>query len=129
MGQFHIERRGAEKSIDALCSRFSLGGACRHALAHLGKPGAAGSNLVAKFNTGAGRLQLALSLTLGAQSLWAFSTTTEDVAIRNALYQRMAPAEALRRLASRYPSGSAKAEVERRRNAVKSFTFLMENVR
>ena len=111
---------GTEKSIDALCSRFSLGGACRHALAHLGKPGAAGSNFVAKFNTGAGRLQLALSLTLGAQSLWAFSTTTEDVTIRNALYQRMPPAEALRILASRYPSGSAKAEVERRRNAVKS---------
>ena len=70
------------------------------------------------FRTGAGKSQLVLSLTIGGQALWAFSTTTEDVAIRNNLYKRMEPSEALRRLAARFPGGSAKSEVERRRMRV-----------
>mgnify|MGYP005926383151 CR=1 FL=1 len=109
---------GTEHSIANLTKRFSLNGACRYALGHLGKPGPAGSNLVALFRTGAGMSQLVLSLTIGGQALWAFSTTTEDVAIRNHLYKRMEPSEALRRLAARFPGGSAKAEVERRRRRV-----------
>ena len=40
------------------------------------------------------------------------------MAIRNHLYKRMEPSEALRRLAARFPGGSAKAEVERRRRRV-----------
>ena len=109
---------GTEKSIDNLSERFGLNGACRQALSRLGKPGKAGSNLIALFRTGSGMSQLVLSLTIGPQSLWAFSTTTEDVAIRNNLYQRLGPSEALRRLAARFPGGSAKAEVERRRRNV-----------
>ena len=109
---------GTEKSIDNLSERFGLNGACRHALSRLGKPGKAGSNLIALFRTGSGMSQLVLSLTIGPQSLWAFSTTTEDVAIRNNLYQRLGPSETLRRLAARFPGGSAKAEVERRRRNV-----------
>ena len=80
---------GTDKSIADMGERFGLNGACRHALGHLGKPGPAGSNLVALFRTGAGKSQLVLSLTIGGQALWAFSTTTEDVAIRNHLYKRM----------------------------------------
>lgn len=109
---------GSEKSIEDLTTRFDLNGACRYALSRLGKPGRAGSNLVAMFRTGSGISQLVLSLTIGGQPLWAFSTTTEDVAIRNKLYSRLGPSEALRRLADRFPGGSAKAEVERRRRAV-----------
>ncbi|CAK7025507.1 MAG: hypothetical protein DELT_02565 [Desulfovibrio sp.] len=109
---------GTEKGIDALVTRFALNEACRYALGHLGKPGPAGANLVAVFQTGSGRSQLLLTLTIGGQSLWAFSTTTEDVAIRNNLYNRMEPSEALRRLATRFPGGSAKSEVERRRRKV-----------
>ena len=70
------------------------------------------------FRTGAGKSQLVLSLTIGGLDLWAFSTTTEDVTIRNSLYKRMEPSEALRRLAIRFPGGSAKSEVERRRMRV-----------
>ena len=119
---------GSQKSIDDLTQRFGLNGACSDALARLGKPGKAGSNLVAQFRTGAGTSQLVLSLTIGAQSLWAFSTTTEDVAIRNRLYKRLGPSEALRRLAKRYPGGSAKAEVERRRRLVTDQTAADEEI-
>ena len=109
---------GTDRSIEDMAKRFALNGACRHALSHLGKPGPAGSNLVALFRTGSGMSQLVLSMTIGGQPLWAFSTTTEDVAIRNNLYKRMEPSEALRRLAARFPGGSAKSEVERRRRQV-----------
>ena len=119
---------GTEKSIDNLVDRFGLNGACRHALSRLGKPGRAGSNLIALFRTGSGMSQLVLSLTIGPQSLWAFSTTTEDVAIRNNLYQRLGPSETLRRLAARFPGGSAKAEVERRRRNVEDQSDADEEV-
>ena len=109
---------GSERSIDDLTKLFALNGSCRYALSRLGKPGRAGSNLVGIFRTGSGMSQLVLSLTVGGQPLWAFSTTAEDVAIRNNLYKRLGPSEALRRLAARFPGGSAKAEVERRRRSV-----------
>ena len=109
---------GTDRSIKNLADRFALNGACQYALSRLGKPGRAGANLVAVFQTGSGRSQLVLSLTIGGQPLWAFSTTAEDVAIRNNLYKRLGPSEALRRLAARFPGGSAKSEVERRRRMV-----------
>lgn len=109
---------GTDKSIHELADKFGLNAACQHALRHLGKPGPRGSNLVALFRTGAGMSQLVLTLTVGSQSLWAYSTTTEDVAIRNRLYQRFSPTEALQRLARTFPGGSAKSEVERRRRMV-----------
>ena len=109
---------GTDKNIEDMAKRFGLNGACQHALGRLGKPGPAGSNLVALFRTGAGTSQLVLSLTIGGQALWAFSTTTEDVAIRNHLYKRLGADETLRRLAAQYPGGSAKSEVERRRRMV-----------
>lgn len=40
---------GTDMGIAELSDRFALNGACRHALSHLGKPGPAGSNLVALF--------------------------------------------------------------------------------
>lgn len=109
---------GTEKSIETMSTRFGLNGACRYALSRLGKPSQAGANLVGLFRTGRGMSQLVLTLTIGAQPLWAFSTTAEDVTIRNRLYALLAASEALRRLAIRFPSGSAKAEVERRRRQV-----------
>ena len=109
---------GTDKGIEDLARRFGLNGACQRALSHLGKPGKAGANLVGLFRTGTGVSQQVLTLTIGGQSLWAFSTTTEDTTIRNTLYKHIAPSEALRRLARRFPGGSAKAEVERRRRLV-----------
>ena len=109
---------GTDKGIETLGKRFGLNGACRYALANLGKPGPAGANLIGLFRTGSGLSQQVLTMTIGGQSLWAFSTTTEDVTIRNTLYRHLPPSEALCRLARRFPGGSAKSEVERRRRLV-----------
>ena len=52
---------------------------------------------------------------LGPVELWAFSTSPQDVALRSRLYQRVGPAEARRRLARVFPQGSAKGEIDRRK--------------
>jgi len=52
---------------------------------------------------------------LGPVELWAFSTSPQDVALRSRLYKRVGPAEARRRLARVFPDGSAKDEIERRK--------------
>ena len=53
-----------------------------------------------------------LYLTLGPNELWALSTTPEDTALRDALSARLGPKAARSVLAVRFPSGSAKAEIE-----------------
>ncbi|WP_136661472.1 hypothetical protein [Nitratireductor sp. XY-223] len=55
---------------------------------------------------------------LGPIELWALSTTAEDTALRSILYERLGSAEARRILARRFPSGSAKPEIEMQLEAV-----------
>ena len=85
------------------------------ALARMSGPTEEGANLIACFRTKEGPVQQLLTNTLGPVALWAFSTTAEDTAIRDALTKRLGPSESRRRLALRFPGGSAKKEVERRR--------------
>ncbi len=115
---------GTTENIKMLQSRFGLNGACTYALERLGKPGSAGSNFVGLFRTGNGLSQLILTLTISAHALWAFSTTTEDVSIRNKLYKKMSATKALKCLAVKFPSGSAKNEVERRKTLVGDTSLL-----
>ena len=46
--------------------------------------------------------------------MWAFSTTAEDVRIRNALYDQIGAANTRTLLAKLYPTGSAAKEIEKR---------------
>ncbi|MCE2580285.1 hypothetical protein LDL36_17660 [Komagataeibacter sp. FNDCR1] len=57
--------------------------------------------------------------TLGAQMAWAFSTTAQDVNLRERLYVKLGPELARTMLARRYPKGSAKADIQAR-NAAKA---------
>jgi intracellular multiplication protein IcmB len=54
--------------------------------------------------------------TLGPVEMWAFSTTPLDVALRSRLYSRVGPGEARKRLARVFPTGTAKREIERRKD-------------
>lgn len=49
--------------------------------------------------------------TLGPRRIWAFSTTTEDSQLRDALYKKIPPSEARAMLAMRFPKGSAKSYI------------------
>ena len=60
------------------------------------------------------RIELLVN-SLGPIELWALSTTPDDAALRNRLYEAVGFQEALRRLSKVFPAGSAQKEVERRR--------------
>ena len=60
-----------------------------------------------------------LSATLGPLELWAFSTTAEDVSIRNRLYERLGPRQARKVLAYAYPDGTARDDIEERKVRMK----------
>ncbi len=77
-------------------------------------PSAKGSPFLCVLYLKEGRHEHLLYNTLGPNELWAFSTTSEDAALRNRCYAALGATEARRRLAKRFPGGSAKGEIERR---------------
>lgn len=82
-------------------------------------PRRGGGTFLAQYDTTHGKYTMLLSNTLGPIELWAFSTTTEDVVIRNKVYDKVGPKLARRALAQMFPGGSAKGEVEERRDRLK----------
>ena len=101
----------AEKAV----SIFGLSQSARNVIRNdLNGPTAAGAPFLSVLNLKDGRHEHLLYNTLGPQQMWAFSTTAEDVQIRNRLYDLLDPTDARRRLAARYSGGSAKKDIERR---------------
>ncbi|MCW5590371.1 MAG: type IV secretion protein IcmB [Legionellales bacterium] len=90
-------------------------------------PGQRGGTFLAQFSTKHGMNTQLLTLTLGPVELWAFSTTVEDVNIRNQLYKRLGPAEARRILAVLFPNGTITKLVEDRLNAIKADKGLIDD--
>lgn len=107
---------GSENSINYMDDMFRLTDNERAIIRHnLKGPGSKGAPLWVMFKIKElGVVRQELLLTLGPAELWAFSTTAEDVALRSALYSVIGPKAARRVLATRFPSGSAKKEIEKR---------------
>lgn len=76
-------------------------------------PTSEGGTLLAIFKTKVGKIVQMLTNTVGPIELWAFSTTLEDVALRNELYKRIGSFNARKILASEFPSGSAIKYIEK----------------
>ena len=85
----------------------------------IGAPSKAGANLIARLVTNKGTFQQFVTNTLGPIELWAFSTTSQDAVLRDELYRLLGPVEARRRLAARFPGGTAREEIERRSQTMK----------
>lgn len=77
-------------------------------------PGPDGAPMFCAFRHNDGDCRQKLVLTIGPSELWALSTTAEDVALRDLLYEALGAPEARAVLAARFPGGSAKAEIETR---------------
>lgn len=77
-------------------------------------PGPNGAPFLAVLALKEGKHEHLLVNTLGPTELWSFSTTAEDAALRNRLYETIGAVEARRRLSRRFPGGSATPEIERR---------------
>lgn len=80
----------------------------------LNGPQEGGAPFLAVLQLKDGKHEHLLVNTLGPMEMWAFSTTAEDAAIRNQLYSRIGPEETRKRLARRYPNGTAIHDIETR---------------
>lgn len=78
-------------------------------------PGPDGVNFLALFKTKSGFVAQILTNTAGPIELWAFSTTLQDVALRDLLASRIGISAARIALARRFPAGTALPTIERMR--------------
>lgn len=116
----YIMDAGPAQAIDRTTKIFGLSETAQIALrTRVHGPRQGGATFLAQFSTKTGVSLQLLTLTLGPIELWAFSTTSEDAAVRNQLYRHLGPAEARRFLACLYPSGSVAKEISDRLNLLK----------
>ncbi|MDR2460835.1 MAG: hypothetical protein LBE38_08660 [Deltaproteobacteria bacterium] len=104
---------GNMKGKEKLEKVYGLNSELANSLESLGKPGPLGAQFVAVFKTRLGTVRQLLCNTLSPALLWAFSSTTEDCALRAQLYARFGVEKSLKALSRLYPSG-IKGELERR---------------
>lgn len=105
----------SERAVENVQARFGLSNTARHVIRHrLTGPRASGAPALLVLGTNEGRYEQHLINTLGPVELWALSTSTEDVSIRNRLYSRLGARRARQLLASNFPGGSARSEIKRR---------------
>lgn len=107
---------GSENSIDYINQMYHLSENDKRIIRYnLRGPSAMGAPIWMLMKLkGEGEIRQELNLTLGPAEIWAFSTTTEDVALRRILYESVGPRIARKLLSRRFPSGSAKSEIEAR---------------
>ncbi|MDR1856913.1 MAG: hypothetical protein LBR22_07110 [Desulfovibrio sp.] len=104
----HEEARG-------IAERFGLGEAAHGCLRRIARPTAAGANFIALYRTAHGESVLYLTNCVGPHAKWAFSTTAEDMRVRERLYEALGCRRALDVLARLHPEGTVKGELERRK--------------
>lgn len=113
-GTFIVDA-GSEKNAAALQSFFGFNDTARRMLTnYVNGPKSSGAPLLASITTKQGAYTQLLVSTLGVETRWALSTTSEDVMVREAVCARLGAAEGRVALAALYPDG-AKTAVERLR--------------
>lgn len=117
---------GTAGTIEDISHRFGFEDpAEKYALAkQVHPPRRGGGTFLAKFFTQKGWYTMLLSATLGPLELWAFSTTADDVAVRNRLYEKVGQKQALRVLARKYPHGTVRDDLEDRKMRMKESGLL-----
>lgn len=105
----------SDKAVDDVQDRFGLSETARQVIRHkLTGPKSSGAPCLFVLGTTEGRYEQHLYNTLGPIELWALSTSSEDVAIRNRLYGKLGASRARQVLAGTFPGGSARSEIRRR---------------
>ena len=119
---------GPAQTVEKTSKIFGLSETAKVALrTRVHGPREGGGTFLAQFATKNGISVQLLTLTLGPIELWAFSTTAEDAAVRNRLYQHLGPAEARRFLAVLFPNGSITKELTERLNSLKDEGALIDD--
>jgi intracellular multiplication protein IcmB len=105
----------SDKAIEEIKERFGLTQTARDVIRYkLTGPKSTGAPALFVLATTDGRYEQHVYNTLGPMELWALSTSVEDVAIRNRLYQKLGAGRARQILAAAYAGGSARSEIRRR---------------
>lgn len=122
----YIMDAGPLQAVEKTCKIFGLSETAKQALCtQVHGPREGGATFLVQFATKNGvNIQL-LTLTLGPIEVWAFSTTAEDVFVRNHLYNQIGPTETRRFLATLFPSGSIVKDLEKRLIAAKDMQGLL----
>lgn len=105
---------GSAQAAEDIAKRFGLNNAAKNAIRRISKPTRAGANFIALFTTTFGESTQYLTNCAGPLAKWAFSTTAEDMQVRNRLYDILGCKKTLITLTKSYPDGSIKPEIERR---------------
>ncbi|MEO7326528.1 MAG: hypothetical protein ABIW82_17040 [Dokdonella sp.] len=116
-----------ERSLTETVETFKLNPYAAKILSRLGKPTADGAKMLAIFSVTEGKYVAELMLTLSPTERWAFSTTSEDRGVRDRLYRIVGPVHARKLLVKRFPAGSAKPEVDRRKTAMISERGMLDD--
>jgi len=105
----------SDQAVDNIQERFGLSETARNVIRYkLTGPKSSGAPALLVLGTTEGRFEQHLINTLGPIELWALSTSSEDVAIRTRLYEKLGASRARQMLAANFPGGSARGEIKRR---------------
>lgn len=105
----------SDQAVDNIRERFGLSETARNIIRYkLTGPKAGGAPVLFVLGSVEGRYEQFLYNTLGPIEIWALSTSSEDVAIRSRLYQKLGAHRARQMLSANFPSGSARTEIKRR---------------
>ncbi len=105
----------SDKAVQNVVDRFGLSNTARNIMRYkLTGPKSIGAPALIVIGSTSGRYEQHIYNTLGPIELWAFSTSAEDVSIRNRLYTVLGAARARQMLSTKFPGGSARNEIRRR---------------
>jgi intracellular multiplication protein IcmB len=122
---------GPEQAIRKTTQVFGLTSTEQYALRnYVHGPREGGATFLAQFATKEGMNTQLLTATLGPIELWAFTTTAEDVNLRNQLYRKIGPAEARKILATIFSGGTATRYIADKLATIKQQSgFIDEDIR
>jgi intracellular multiplication protein IcmB len=113
---FWIFGKGSDDDVKKARDIFGLSNtAYKTMLYKLNGPGRGGAPFLTILKMKDGKHEHYLYNTIGPVELWAFSTTSEDVGLRNRIYKAVGPSEGRKKLAKAFPGGSAKKAIDKRK--------------
>jgi len=118
---FILSKGNAEDSVTKIKDKFAPNADSIKALnRYVTGPGKEGSSLLflSDIKGSSNRVEQVLRLTLGSIEIWAYSTTHEDILLRDKLSEMVGLSLALKLLALEYPGGSAKLFIEEEKNKI-----------
>ena len=105
----------SDRVVSVATERFGLSDTARWVMRHrLTGPRRSGAPALLVLGTNEGRYEQFLMNTMGPIELWAYSTSSEDVALRRRLYEQLGAQRGRQVLAASFPTGSARSEIQRR---------------